>query len=297
MEIKVLIYFVEVYKYRNFSQAAEKLHVTQPTLSKAVKFLETELEVKLFERSTKQVIPTDVGEIVYRQALKILKSVEDLSSELSDVIGLQRGKVKIALPPMIGANFFPKVIAQFYNRYPHITIELFEDGAFNVAQNVENGTLDLGVVLLPIEQTCLNYFPFAVDQLMLAVHPQHPLAAKEQVALKELKDELFIFYRQDFTLHHRIKAECLKLGFEPKIVVESSQWDFIGKMVAANLGIALLPSTICRELDPDKMKFIPLVSPVIPWDLGLIWHKDKYLSYAAREFIHFTSSHMGQTLN
>lgn len=293
MEIKDLVYFVEVYTHRSFSQAAEKLHVTQPTLSKAVKFLEEELQVKLLERSTKQVVPTDVGDVVYKQAVKILKSVDDLSSELADVAGLQRGKIRIALPPMIGANFFPQILAQFYSRYPNITIELREDGAFNVAQNVESGALDLGVTLLPIQQKSLNYFPFAVDRLMLAVYPQHPLAGRSEVKLKDLKDELFIFYRKDFTLHHRIKEECLLLGFEPKIAVESSQWDFISNMVAANLGIALLPSTICREFDPQKIKTVPLVSPVIPWNLGLIWPKDKYLTFAAREFINFTGSYMG----
>ncbi|HEX3014924.1 MAG TPA: LysR family transcriptional regulator [Desulfobacteria bacterium] len=292
MDIRQLTYFVAVVKHNSFSKAAGELHVTQPTISKVVKGLEDELGVTLLERSTKHIELTDVGEVVAKQALNIRKSVEDLETELTEVTGLRTGKIRIGLPPMVGASFFPGVLAEFYQMYPNIAIELIEDGALAVAQSVERGSLDLGVGLFPVDETILEYFPFAEDQLMLVVHPGHRLAGKSQVRLAELETEQFIFYREDFTLHHRIWEQCLKHGFEPKVVYESSQWDFISEMVAADLGIALLPSTICRELRKDKVTSVALIEPVIPWNLGLIWRKDRYLTFATREFISFAGRHI-----
>lgn len=292
MDIKQMSYFAEVVKYQSFSKAAEVLYVTQPTISKAVKLLEEELGVSLLERSTKHVKLTDMGEVVFKRALKILKEVDDLSTELLDVTGLQKGHIKIGLPPMVGANFFPRVLAEFYKLYPNVSIELIEDGALTVAQSVGNGELDLGVGLLPIDESVLEYFPFVTDQLMLVVHPSHGLTGKSEVTISELCNEPFIFYREDFILHHRIREQCLKNGFELKIVYESSQWDFISKMVAANLGIALLPQTVCKELKHERVEVIPLALPGISWNLGLTWRRDRYLSFATREFISFTESQL-----
>lgn len=100
--------------------------------------------------------------------------------------------------------------------------------------------------------------------------------------------ERFILFTSDFALHNRIIANCQAAGFDPKIVYESSQWDFIGEMAGADLGISMLPGTICRLLDPLKVTAVPLVEPVIPWQLVMAWKREGYLSLAAREWIAFT---------
>lgn len=289
MDIRQLVYFSEVVRQNSFSKASEVLHVSQPTLSKTVKQLEEELGVTLLHRSTKHVQLSDAGEIVFRQSTKILQDFIDLSSELSDVLDLQKGSIKIGLPPMVGASFFPEVLAGFYKRYPKISIQLIEVGAVAVTQQVEDGTLDLGAIVLPVNNNSeLEYFQLYEDRLMLVVNPNHPLAECDEVSLGQLRNESFVFYKSDFALHHHIREQCMKFGFEPKIVYESSQWDFMSRMVSANLGIALLPKTICQELNPNKIKTVPLNKPLIPWNLALIWRKNKYLSFATREFISFT---------
>lgn len=113
--------------------------------------------------------------------------------------------------------------------------------------------------------------------------------------LAELADEPFVLFREDFTLHDRIIRECIQAGFEPRVVYESSQWDLISGMVAANLGIALLPETICKEIDSSRVAILPLDNPTIPWQLGMIWRKDRYMSFAAREWIAFTRKLLGET--
>ncbi|RKN71205.1 cidABC operon transcriptional activator CidR [Paenibacillus ginsengarvi] len=287
MDIRHLKYFMEVVRYRSFTKAADSLHVTQPTISKMVKSIEEELGVVLLDRSGKHVVPTDAGEAMLQQAQLIVNAFDSLSSDLADIVQLKKGKIRIGLPPMAGARFFPKVIGEFRRQYPLIRLELIEDGAKKIAQNVESGSLDIGVVVLPTDGELFDSFAFVRENLMLLVHPAHPLASAESVPLQALKEEPFLLFRDDFALHDRIPAACIEAGFQPNVVFESSQWDFISEMVAADLGIAMLPETICRHLDYRRIAAVKLTPPGIPWHLAMIWRKEAYMSYALKEWIRF----------
>lgn len=288
MDIRHLQYFLKVAQHRSFTKAAQDLYITQPTISKMIKSIEKELGVVLFHRLGKQVELTDAGHVIFNQAQDIVHAFENLSSELDDLIQLKKGHIRIGLPPMIGSSFFPKVIGKFREQYPEVTIQLIEDGAKKVESDVESGVLDIGVVLSPINEEMFHSFSLVQEKLMLLVHPSHPFANRAEVSLSELAHESFVFFREDFALHDRIIAACVQAGFQPHVIYESSQWDFISEMVAANLGIALLPEPICRELDVERVRLLPLVDPVIPWHLTMVWRKDRYLSFAAREWIRFT---------
>ncbi|OZB93454.1 LysR family transcriptional regulator [Paenibacillus sp. XY044] len=288
MDIRQLQYFMEVARLQSFTKAAESLYITQPSISKTIRNIEEELGVTLFDRSGKRVVLTDAGRIIYEQAQPIVKSFQSLSSELGDLKNLKKGHIRLGLPPMVGSSFFPEVIGQFHQRYPQVTMQIFEDGAKKVEVDVESGLLDIGVVVLPTDDSLFHSFSFVRENLMLLVHPSHRLAHRECAGLADLAEENFVLFREDFALHDRIITECVKVGFQPHIVYESSQWDLISGMVAANLGIALLPETICREINRERIRIMPLVEPVIPWQLGMIWRRDRYLSYAAREWIAFT---------
>ncbi|KMY55812.1 LysR family transcriptional regulator [Bacillus sp. FJAT-27231] len=288
MDIRHLQYFLKAAQYKSFTKAAQSLYITQPTISKMIKSIEEELGVELFNRSGKQVELTDAGQVIFAQAQDIVNSFDNLSTELDDLMNLKRGRISIGLPPMIGSSFFPKVLGKFREQYPDVTIHLVEDGAKKVEADVESGQLDMGVVLSPTNEALFHSFSLVKEKLMVLVHPSHPLAEKEKVTLSELQQEFFVFFRKDFALHDRVIAECVRVGFHPQVIYESSQWDFISEMVAANLGVALLPEPICRELDKERIRVLPLVEPVIPWHLVMIWRKERYLSFAAREWLRFT---------
>ncbi|BAU26328.1 DNA-binding transcriptional LysR family regulator [Aneurinibacillus soli] len=288
MDIRHLQYFLKVAQLKSFTKAAQALYITQPTISKMIKSIEEELGVVLFNRLGKQVELTDAGQVMFIQAQDIVHSFQNLSFELDDLMNIKKGNIRIGLPPMIGSSFFPKVLGKFREQYPDVTIQLVEDGAKKVEADVENGGLDIGVVLSPTNEELFHSFSLVKEKLMLLVHPSHSLANREMVCLPELAQESFVFFREDFALHDRIIAECVQAGFQPHVTYESSQWDFISEMVAANLGIAFLPEPICRELDAERIRVLPLIEPIIPWHLIMIWRKDRYLSFAAREWIRFT---------
>lgn len=288
MDIRDMQYVMELARCRSFTKAAEALHITQPTLSKMIKSLEEELGVQLFTRVGKQVELTDAGQVILSQAGEIVEAFRSITSELHDLTQLGRGRIRIGLPPMVGASFFPRVMSRFRSRYPGLEIQLVEEGSKKLEAEVAEGRLDMGVVLMPTDENRFDTFTIIRERLQLIVPPDHPLADKRRVALQELSGEPFILFREDFGLHGKIIAECRRAGFQPNVLYESSQWDFMAEMVAAGLGVALLPEVICRPLSPERVRVLELVEPVIPWTLAMIWRKKSYLSFAAREWIRFT---------
>lgn len=284
MDIRQLSYFIEVAKHQSFTKAAQALHVTQPTLSKMVKNLEIEMEVSLFDRSSRKVRLTDAGEVVFIQAQKIVNSLDDLSSSLYDIMNLNKGKITIGLPPVISTLFFPTIIAEFQSRYPDVSVILVEDGAKKVEEKVADGEVDLGFVMLPVDAERFDVIPFVSQEIKLLVHEDHPLADRETRDLIDFKDDPFLLLSKEFTLNGRTVEFCRSEGFEPKVAYESSQWDFIVCMVEKNLGVTLMPKLICDRVKYGPFKTISLTQ-TFPWRLGIIMAKNRYVPYVSREFI------------
>ncbi|MGG4145061.1 LysR family transcriptional regulator [Paenibacillus algorifonticola] len=291
MDIRHLEYVLEVVRHESFTKAAEALHITQPTISKMIKNLEDELQTPLFIRSGKKVQLTDAGQAIVAQSQDIVRLFKTLQNELNDVTDFRKGLVRIGLPPMISSIMFPEIVSLFVKRYPGLTIRLIEEGSLTVEAEVASGAIDAGIVMMPVRNDQFEVFPVQTASLRVVMHRQHPLAGRSKLTLRELEQEAFIMYREDFALHARIIDECARLGFKPKIMLESSQWDFICETVAVGLGIALLPEAICQKLDTSRIHTIAMVDPVIPWNLAMIWRRDGYLSFAAQEWIRFTKAY------
>lgn len=291
MDLLHLTYFVEVARQKSFTKAAKTLHVSQPAISKVIKTLEGELDTLLFERSGRTVKLTDTGQAILERAQSILDDMDRFSSDIADITGLKRGHITIGLPPMVGARFFPQVIGTLKQDYPEITIQLIEVGSKEVEAGIEQETLDLGVVALPLNSDHFEIFSFLNEPLRVVMSPDHVLAKKAAIDLSDLKQESFILYRDDFSLNDLIRLQCEARGFYPNVVLQSSQWDFIVEMVSAHFGIALLPDTICCSLDSQRFSCKPLKEVTIPWNLALIWKKGKYLSFAARKLVSVTKQY------
>ncbi|MCZ8520733.1 MULTISPECIES: LysR family transcriptional regulator [Paenibacillus] len=284
MDIRQLSYLLVIAKHQNITKAAEELHMTQPTLSKIVKAMEEELGVTLLDRSGKAVKLTDAGEAAVAQIRSVLQAYEGLHTALDDVVNLKKGIVRIGLPPVIGSVFFPRILAGFRTQYPYIDFDLVEEGANKVESLLLEGALDMGVVVSPVDPERFDALPFLFQQLSLVIHESHPLAALDTVRLEELRGEPFVLFPRGFAVRRHVMRACRELGFEPSIVYESSQWDLLAEMVAARVGISIIPQAICSKITNRGVRTLELTDPVIPWNLVVIWPKHKYLSYAMREF-------------
>ncbi|WP_419880705.1 LysR family transcriptional regulator [Peribacillus sp. B-H-3] len=291
MDFRQLKYFYEVAKQNNITKASQTLHISQPALSKMIKGLEEELGMPLILRSNKVSELTDAGKVVYEYAQRIISQVNEMHTTLNDMTHLARGEINIGVPPIVGSLYFPKVMANFHRLYPNIEINITEYGAARVVKSVEEGEFEMGVAVLPVNEEVFNIHPIVYDELKLLVHPEHRFAERDTVHLKELNGEDFIFYSEEFALYEIMRKKFIQQGFEPKILFKSSQWDFMSEMVAANLGISILPDSICRRTDQKNIKIIKLI-PVSPWNLALITKKEKYISIAGRTFIDFMVASM-----
>ncbi|MDF2876247.1 MAG: gltC 8 [Sporomusa sp.] len=288
MDIRQLEYFIEVARQKSFSKAAEALHVSQPSISKTIKDLETQLGSTLFYRNTKFVELTDAGEAILEQAQQIVSSFLNINAQLGGITKLQTGKIHIGLPPITGVSDFAQSLGQFKNEYPNIQINLYEYGSKKIELGIQDGTLDMGIIYIPSEEEALyETVSFVQDRLNIVMHPQHPLAKQSIIAYQDLENEHFVLYSNDYILHDKIIERCKEAGFTPNIIFETSQQELMTQIVAARLGIALLPSKVCQELNTDLFAILPMADPQIYLQLAMAWKKGRYLSHAARELIAF----------
>lgn len=286
-DIKHLHYFLEVAVRKSFTKAAHHLYVTQPTISKMVRDIEDELGMVLLDRTGKEIELTDAGKIVFEQSQKIVQSFAHLSDELSDLTHARRGKLTIGLPPMIGIQFFPSILSSFRKNFPGIDLHIAEYGAKKVADCVSEGLLEVGATVGNFDEELFNSFVFFEDSIRLVVHTSSPIAKRSSVRIKDLSDESFILFPDEFSLRGMIIKCCDRAGFQPRIVFESSQWEFMAKMVSEGFGVAFLPESIISKLEheTESLVTLPLEDSELNWRLSMIWKKNHYLSFAARTWI------------
>src|SRR5512137_1411308 len=285
VDVHALRVFSEVVRHQGFTRASRTLRLTQPAISKIVAGLEEELGTPLLVRERRRVRLTDAGSLVLDRARGILDSLRFLEEEVGELTTLRRGRLRVGTPPIVGVAFLPPLLAEYHALHPGVALELREEGSRQIEELVRNRELDAGAVVLPTDEEAFATLPFVRDQLRAVLHPDHPLARRRAVTLRELAGTPFVLYRPEFALHGHILEACRRIGFQPTVVAESSHWDFIVAMVAADIGLALLPVTVCRLLDRRQVRSVRLSEPVIPWDAALVWRRDGQRSPATRAWI------------
>ncbi|WP_088226658.1 LysR family transcriptional regulator [Desulfosporosinus sp. FKB] len=293
MEIRHLEYFLEVSRHKSFSKVAEITHTSQPTISRAIKDLETELGKTLFYRNSKYVRLTDAGEIVLEQAQQIIDSFKNINVQLEGLTKTHTGKILIGLPPITAVTSFSYLLGAFKSKYPKIQIQLFEYGPKKIEASLQNGLLDIGI-FTPDNDDQYEWVWFEQDPLNVIMHPTHRLAQQRSIDYLDFYGENLILYNSEYKLHDSIIDGCKQVGINPEIAFETSQRELMTQMVAANLGLALLPNKICKDLDPEIIASRPFSNSQLRLELALVWKKDRYLPQAAHEFLEFSKKEFSE---
>lgn len=292
MDIKQLSYFMAVAREESFSRAAEKLGVSQPTLSAAVKKMEEELCVRLFYSFNRKQLLTDEGTRLMEGTLKIIETYQETVENVTNFSETSSGIVKLGLSPLFGACFFGDILPNFSEAYPNIKINIIEDGAKKIDELVEKGEVDIAVTLSASRPPSFDCCHFSTQRNVALLHKSHPLSNAEVLTVAELKDEHFAIFNQDFILHHQIIAACHAAGFRPKIAVLSSQWDFMVEIVSCNRGVSILPKPVLDKHPSPNIKCIPLSDCMKYWDIVLAWNKQKYMTKACRIFLQYLQKNL-----
>lgn len=289
MEIKQIKYFVEVVRQGGMTQASENLYIAQSTISKAIKNIENEYDITLFDRSQKQIKLTDIGQTFYDNSLEFLALFEKLSLEMNDVVNVQKGHIKIGLSPMMNVQMFTNALNQFHKLYPNVTYEVIEGGGKIVENLTANDDVDIGITTLPVDHSLFHSVSLYNEELLLVVSNDHHLSDMEKVDLAELKNEEFVLFHDDYYLKDQIIENCKRIGFYPKTVANISQISFIANMIQQGIGISIVPESLVRLMG-DNVTSIQLENVELSWHLGAIWRKDAYLNYVTRQWIDFIST-------
>lgn len=287
MEIRELKYFVQVAKDGNYSTAAQKLYISQPALSKVIHKLEEEMGFEFFYTFKKRQNLTDRGQIFYEKAVRVISEYDSLAESANLEKNIYKGQIFLGFPPVAGTCYFCDLIAKFSKAYPGIKLNIEEKGANKILNGVELGTLDVGCVIGPVQSDRFDHIPFVQDTTCLAVSRNHPLAARERVSLEELKDETFVLLGSEFATHQDIKSACHGAGFEPKIALLSSQWDFVVQMVRRNFGIAFLPLSLFRRFSFPDIHLLQVEHAISVTKLELVTKHDCYVSRNVNCFVSF----------
>lgn len=291
MELRQLQYTLQIAEEKNFSRAADKLHIAQPSLSQQLSKLEQELGVKLFQRNTSTVELTYAGASFIEHAQRIMDAVAELRQEMDDISQLRAGRVVIGSMPITGSHLLPYVLPAFKQNYPDIRVTLLEDTSLNLEKLTAGGSTDLSLLSLPLQEPTLSYVPIGEEIIDLAVPPDHRLTnipgIREQgVPLEELRDEAFIVLKKGQGFRKLTVDLCRSAGFEPNVVFESNNMETVQSLVAAGMGITLVPRFIARAKRSELIPaYLPLTQPVPSRTLVIAYRKGRYLSKAAEAFI------------
>ncbi|WP_342608230.1 LysR family transcriptional regulator [Vibrio tritonius] len=284
MDIKALRYFVKLVELQSFTRASESLYVTQPTISKMVRNLEQSLNQPLLHREGRRFWLTDAGEIVYQRALQILEQMDQLKAELIDLHELQRGHLRLGIPPMVG-HLYAGLIRRYRQLYPNVELTIVEYGGRKIEQALINGELDMAITMLT------SHHDHCLAKLPLANYPIHAILPDTErwhdckhITWQDLKEEPFYLYTEEFTLSDYINTLCQNAGYAPQISARSSQWDFLVALVKSGVGVAFLPEPLCHRIR-DEAVLVKPIYPSMDWPLGMIWHADRYVSKTADALI------------
>ena len=294
VDIKTLNMLVEVVRRQSFSAAAEHLCLTQPTISKAMNVLEQDLGVSLFQKGEagrkREVTLTYMGELIYQHAQNILAEQQQLYATVAQVGSLKKGKLTLGLPPL-GSVLLSGLIARFHTAYPDIQLIFLEVGANGIEQALADKSIDVGIVLGAQLRPGLAGISIIESPMMVLSHEHSAWRGRATIALSELQHEPFLLYADTFTLNNLIVQAAHHAGFEPKVVCKSSQWEFMVKLVEANMGIALLPQVFAEQVGHLHIHQAQLVEPCINWHLSMAWNATVALSPAAQAWIDIINTH------
>lgn len=262
MELRHLRYFVVVAEELNFTRAAARLHIAQPPLSQQIRALEEQLGVALFERSKRRVALTDAGQRYLQHVRRILAEVEQAADDARRAARGEVGELRVGFTSSLPfTTLLPGLISDYRHHYPQVQLTLREMFTAQQFEALRDERLDVGFVRFhgPENPPDLLLREIHRDPLRLVINARHPLAAQPQVSLEQLHGESFITYPAGVGtgLNVQVRQLCLAAGFEPKVVQEAREATTQIGLVAAGLGVALLPSPLeCVQL--SEVRYLPL---------------------------------------
>ena len=285
MEFRQLEYFYTISKLENFTRTAEVLHVSQPSVTKAIKALEAELQLTLIDRRQKHVTLTPEGKAFLLHAEKILHDIEETQQDMQRFKVNTQATIHFGIPPMVEAYLVPDFFTKFKVSNPHLNLELREyNDSSEVRRRAEEGELDFGIVLGDDVIQSENEMLIMKDHMSLCLYPGHPLENADRIDIGQLRNEKFIMQQPHAYQYRSVFKRCEQMGFTPEVMLCATQLKTIKQLVENKMGISILPDFVTRN---DKVLVRKQLRPPFVFHVCLVWRSSKCMSDMDRAFINF----------
>src|SRR2546421_9959007 len=285
MDINQLEVFLAVAQEKSFSRAAEALHRTQPAVSQAIRRLEAELGESLFDRSSKDGTLTAAGQVLFDFAQQMLNLRHHAHSAIRELRDLHRGKLSVSANEYTVMGLLP-LIPIFRARHPHIKIEVKRSLASRIPSEILGRDVEIGVVTFKLTDKAISSIPLTIDELALIVAPDHPLAAKKIVSVRELGAETFIAHNVPSPYRERVIKTFEKYRTPLNISMEMPTLEAIKRLVEKGLGVALIPRLAARtEIARKQLAGLSVKEMRLERRVHLIYRKGATISHAAKAFL------------
>lgn len=292
MEVHQLRYVCAIAETGSFSRAAERCQVAQPSLSQQVSKLEAELGVRLFDRLARSVRLTDAGRTFLPHARTILRETELARSEVEGRRRDERGTVVVGVIPTIAPYYLPQRVTAFSRRFPEATLRVMEETTPVLVENLRSLAIDIAILSLPLRHGDFETVALLTERLYAALPRDHPRAGASGIALRELRGERFVMLRDSHCFREISLAACHRAHLDPHIAFESNQIGSLLGMVAAGVGVCLIP-----EMAIDRnagCRYVRISDPKAVRVIAAARLKGRSFSRVQEAFVEFSKTSAGR---
>lgn len=285
LTLQQLRYFLAVAETRHFTRAAELTRVAQPSLSKQIHSLESELGAPLFSRARGNITLTPAGEALVPIARRILADVDTARLEVGELVGLKRGRVRVGATPSLCVSVFADVLSRFQNAYPGIRLVVEEGGSRDLAKALLRGSLELALIIVPPQGTdpaLTTKVVLEEDLVVASAADRPPPVNRPSIRLIDLRDRPMVMFRQGYDLRETTLQACRAVGYEPRLAIEGGEMDAVLRFVEVGLGVAIVPRMVLAGR--PGLRGTPIAPPGLRRTVALAHRTDVPPTNAAHAF-------------
>jgi len=270
MDFKQLRYFVAVYEEGHVGRAAERLSISQPALSQQIRQLEQHLDVTLFERSSKRLLPTLAAHTLYNHALPLLDGLQRAREALGNFKGQALRTLAIGVLQTVHSSLVPQMLERVRTAQPHLVVQIYELSGLEIERRLLSGSLDIGIGYLPPRQPGLHGVPLYEDELTLVVPADHPLREFKKVSIRQAAELPMLLLGEEFQIRQIWQAQLANLGRRPQVQAELNNMAGILDSLPHTQLATVLPGHSQQAHGNDALLWKPLSEPRVPLKVGLV---------------------------
>ena len=270
MDFKQLRYFVAVYEEGHVGRAAERLSISQPALSQQIRQLEQNLDVTLFERSSKRLLPTLAAHTLYNHALPLLDGLQRAREALGNFKGQALRTLAIGVLQTVHTSLVPQMLERVRKAQPHLVVQIYELSGLEIERRLLNGSLDIGISYLPPRQPGLQGVMLYEDELTLVIPADHPLREFKKVSIRQAAELPMLLLGEEFQIRQIWQAQLTSLGRRPQVQAELNNMVGILDSLPHTKLATVLPGRSQKEYDDVDLLWKPLSEPRVPLKVGLV---------------------------